>query len=180
MGLFKLGKMTFGSLFKKPETVLYPLQTKPVPAGLKGHIAIEVETCILCGLCERSCPTDCITVDKNERVWRINRYSCIQCGYCTTVCPKKCLAMEPGYAPAATAVEFDMFEVPQAAPAPKAVESAKAADEKPAPEGKETGDASRPQAEEKQQKPVDAVLEAKIAIMDAEKAEKVRTALGAR
>ena len=33
MGSFKLGGMTFGSLFKKPETVLYPLETKTPPAG---------------------------------------------------------------------------------------------------------------------------------------------------
>ena len=36
MGAFKLGKMTFGSLFKKPETVLYPFEKKPQPEGLKG------------------------------------------------------------------------------------------------------------------------------------------------
>ena len=28
MGSFKLGKMTLGGLFKKPETLLYPVQTK--------------------------------------------------------------------------------------------------------------------------------------------------------
>ena len=36
MGGFKLGKMTLGSLFKKPETVLYPVEKKEAPAGLKG------------------------------------------------------------------------------------------------------------------------------------------------
>lgn len=112
MGAFKLGKMTFGSLFKKPETVLYPIETKPQPVGLKGHIAIDVETCILCSMCDRSCPTGCITVDKAEHFWKINRFSCIQCGYCVTVCPKKSLAMEPGYAPAATKISEDSFDVP--------------------------------------------------------------------
>ena len=33
MGGFKLGKMTFGSLFKKPETVLYPVQKKSRRVG---------------------------------------------------------------------------------------------------------------------------------------------------
>ena len=101
MGVFKLGNMTFGSLFKKPETVKYPVERKPQPEGLKGHIAIDVDACILCGMCDRSCSTDCITVDKAARTWTIDRYQCVQCGYCITVCPKKCLSMEPNYAPAA-------------------------------------------------------------------------------
>ena len=49
MGSFKLGGMTFGSLFKKPETVLYPFEQKPAPAGLKGHIENDASACILCG-----------------------------------------------------------------------------------------------------------------------------------
>ena len=28
MGSFKLGKMTLGGLFKKPETLMYPVETK--------------------------------------------------------------------------------------------------------------------------------------------------------
>ena len=38
MGSFKLGKMTLGGLFKKPETLMYPVETKTPPAGLKGHV----------------------------------------------------------------------------------------------------------------------------------------------
>ena len=120
MGVFKLGKMTFGSLFKKPETVLYPIETKPQPAGLQDHIEIDVSTCILCGLCEKSCPTDCITVDKATSTWSTNPFACIQCGYCTLKCPKKCLNLLPGYQePGAEKVEeLRHRDVP--APAPKA------------------------------------------------------------
>ena len=113
MGAFKLGKMTFGSLFKKPETVLYPFESKPQPTGLKGHIVIDVNTCILCGMCERNCTTGCITVDKAARSWSINPYSCIQCGYCTTVCPKKCLHMDPNHWAAAPKKETQHFTVPE-------------------------------------------------------------------
>ena len=38
MGSFKLGGMTFGSLFKKPETLLYPFEKKEPYTGQKGHI----------------------------------------------------------------------------------------------------------------------------------------------
>lgn len=113
MGFFKLGTMTLGSLFKKPETVQYPFETKQPPAGLKGHIVVNVDDCILCGLCMRNCPTESITVDKPAREWRINPFSCIQCGYCTTVCPKKCLVMDPAYWTPGTQKDVEVFAVPE-------------------------------------------------------------------
>lgn len=59
MGSFKLGGMTFGSLFKKPETVLYPFEQKPAPVGLKGHIENDASACILCGICSQELPGRC-------------------------------------------------------------------------------------------------------------------------
>ena len=78
MGSFKLGGMTFGSLFKKPETVLYPFEQKPAPAGLKGHIENDASACILCGICAKSCPADAIAVEKKERTWAIDPFRCVQ------------------------------------------------------------------------------------------------------
>ena len=66
MGVFKLGKMTFGSLFKKPETVLYPVEKKPQPLGLKGHIELDVDLCILCGMCELRCPDYAIYIEESD------------------------------------------------------------------------------------------------------------------
>ena len=113
MGFFKLGTMTLGSLFKKPETVKYPFEKKEPPAGLKGHIVNETEKCILCGICMKNCPTSSIEVSKDDRVWRINPFSCIQCGYCTTVCPKKCLVMDPAYWQPGTSKTVEEFVVPE-------------------------------------------------------------------
>ena len=183
MGVFKLGKMTFGSLFKKPETVLYPVQSKPQPAGLKGHIAIDASNCILCGMCDRSCATNCITVDKGAQTWAIDRFQCVQCGYCITVCPKKCLVMDPNYAPASTEHTVDVVDIPkvdkaakQASEKPK--EKPSADDKKPVPEAAKEDVKTSPS--DNAPKASDAVLEAKIALMDPEKAEVVRKALEAR
>lgn len=112
MGSFKLGRMTLGSLFKKPETIQYPAQTKTPPAGLKGHIANDESTCILCGICQRTCPAGAIEVDKKARTWSIDRFRCVQCGSCARECPKACLTMEPTYAAPATAKSVDVVEVP--------------------------------------------------------------------
>lgn len=117
---FKLGKMTLGSLFKKPETILYPTVTKEIPVGLKGHVSNDVEQCILCGICMKRCPTGAITVDKPGRVWAIDRFRCVQCGNCVRECPKSCLYMEPTYIPPAFKKSIDSLEVPERAKPTKA------------------------------------------------------------
>lgn len=112
MGSFKLGGMTFGSLFKKPETTLYPVETKAAPRGLKGHIHNEVEKCILCGICAKTCPCHTITVDKKIRRWAIDPFMCVQCGSCVSACPKDCLHMLPTYTPVSASQFCNVFEVP--------------------------------------------------------------------
>lgn len=113
MAGFKLGKMTLGSLFKKPETLLYPVQTKQPPAGLKGHIANDVSVCILCSICQKRCPTAAILVDKKARTWSIDRFLCVQCGSCERECPKHCLTMEPSYPAVSTAKHVEVLNVPE-------------------------------------------------------------------
>ena len=114
MGSFKLGKMTLRSLFGKPETVLYPVQTRPMPEGLKGHVSNNIEECILCGICQKRCPCGAIAVDKAARTWTIDRFRCVQCGNCVRECPKACLSMKPAYAPPSTKKHVDVFNVPKA------------------------------------------------------------------
>lgn len=97
MGSFKLGKMTLRSVFKEPETILYPVVQKPHPEGLKGHIDNDMDVCILCGICEKTCPAAAIVVNKESKSWAIDRFRCVQCGACTRACPKDCLIMEPEY-----------------------------------------------------------------------------------
>lgn len=105
MGGFKLGGMTFGSLFKKPETTLYPFEHKAKPAGLKGHVEIDPPKCILCGICQKACPCSAITVSKADKTWTINSYRCVQCGMCIRSCPKACLNMNPEFPIAASSMK---------------------------------------------------------------------------
>ncbi len=112
MGSFKLGKMTLSSLFKQPETILYPTVAKKAPAGLKGHIENDIGVCILCGICEKTCPAGALRVDKKENYWAIDRFRCVQCAACTRACPKACLAMRPSYMKPSASMSEDVFFKP--------------------------------------------------------------------
>ncbi len=128
MGSFKLGKMTLRSLFGKPETVLYPVQTRPMPEGLKGHISNDITACILCGICQKRCPTGALSVDKKAGTWSIDRFRCVQCGSCVRECPKHSLSMEPTYAKPAMAKGLHVERKPEPTEEEKAAAAAKAAE----------------------------------------------------
>lgn len=113
MGSFKLGGMTFKSLFKKPETLLYPVQKKEPPKGLKGTVTINADACILCGICGRTCPTGAIEVHKPDRAWTIDHFRCVQCGSCVRACPKSALSMYPHYTNPARSKHRDEVSVPE-------------------------------------------------------------------
>lgn len=116
-----------GSLFKKPETLLYPFQKKTPYSGQKGHIVNNVDECILCGMCQRVCPCHCILVSKPERRWEINPFSCILCGSCTRSCPTKCLTMSPDPTDAVNAkYDIDLNVPENANKGKKAAEETKA------------------------------------------------------
>jgi formate hydrogenlyase subunit 6/NADH:ubiquinone oxidoreductase subunit I len=166
MGSFKLGGMTLKSLFSKPETIMYPVQERYKPEGLKGHIAIDVESCILCGICQKTCPAGAIVVDKAGESWSIDNFRCIQCGACWRECPKNSLTMEPTYPAPATQMSVVSFEVHPKKPARK--EGAQGTDAA-------TGaDAAKPAKATMTIEEQRAAMEAKIANMDPEKAAKVR------
>lgn len=55
---------------------------------------VDFSTCIKCGTCQRYCPADLITIDKEkvECVY-IDLDYCKGCGICANECPKKCIDM---------------------------------------------------------------------------------------
>lgn len=127
MGSFKLGKMTLRSLFKKPETVMYPAQKRYQPEGLKGHILNDIDACILCGICEKRCPTAAIKVAKKDGAWAIDRFRCVQCGTCVRECPKGSLSMDPDYPAPATKKSVETVHKPEPSEEEKAALAAKEA-----------------------------------------------------
>ena len=113
MGSFHLGAMTLRSLFKKPETLMYPAETKAPYAGQKGHVVNDVDGCILCAKCQKACPCHCIQVTKDARTWVIEPFMCIQCGSCVAACPTNCLSMDPAPTAISTAKTITEMAVPE-------------------------------------------------------------------
>ena len=101
------------NLFRRPTTIGYPFQPVDYPERMRGHIEIQIEDCICCGLCMRSCPSSALKVDRQAGTWAIDRFDCVQCGYCVSVCPKKCLTMNKGYTAPETEKTWETFKKPE-------------------------------------------------------------------
>jgi ech hydrogenase subunit F len=94
---FGFAKTVMKNLFSAPATTAYPAKPREYPERTRGHVEINIDNCIMCGMCMRSCPPGAIEVKRAENTWTINRFDCVQCGYCVEKCPKKCLSIVPGY-----------------------------------------------------------------------------------
>jgi len=135
MSFFPLASTALKNLFSRPATRLYPaVKREPFP-GTRGNLSIDFSQCILCGMCDRRCPANAITVSKEGRSWSVNHLSCVSCSCCVTVCPKKCLKLDPHASPALPASrKADGVETHVAPPAPPKPAAAAA----PADKGPET------------------------------------------
>lgn len=129
MNIMNFTKTVLENLFSKPATRRYPFVPREYPARTRGHIGIDIDKCIFCGICSKRCPTGAIAVSRPDRTWAIARFSCIQCGYCVESCPKKCLSMLQSYTEPDAVKTTDTFTGPPLPP-PPAKAAAPAAPEK--------------------------------------------------
>jgi NADH-quinone oxidoreductase subunit I len=108
--------VTFGTMFKKVNTELYPEEKKAVAPRYHGRHVLNrhpdgLEKCIGCELCAWACPADAIYVEGADntdaaryspgerygRVYQINYLRCIFCGLCIEACPTRALTMSNEY-----------------------------------------------------------------------------------
>ncbi|RYZ99101.1 MAG: NADH-quinone oxidoreductase subunit I [Sphingobacteriaceae bacterium] len=101
----------FKQLEKGTNTIQYPKQELPVPEVGRYQLDVEMDDCIVCDLCAKICPVDCITIDAIKATEAIGQTSdgttkrlyaakfeidmakCMYCGLCTIVCPTECIVM---------------------------------------------------------------------------------------
>ena len=102
---------TVKHLFKKPVTIQYPKQKKPMAPRYRGLHYLEMyedgtERCVCCGLCAAACPADAIYMEPAEvkekgirysKVYEINLLRCIYCGFCEEACPEEAIFLGHEY-----------------------------------------------------------------------------------
>ena len=96
-------------------TLTYPYESLPVPEVGRYRLHNEIDDCIVCDLCAKICPVNCIEIESikatedigltsdgtKKRLYagtfNIDLAKCCYCGLCTTVCPTDCLTMTKVY-----------------------------------------------------------------------------------
>ena len=121
-------RITLGQFFKTNVTVQYPHESLKMPERFRGHIELvrDPETgkalCFACKLCERACPSDCITVDgakldgakkKSVTQYVLDFTKCSLCGSCVEACRDGAIRYSHAYNLASTNKEdyiMDLFK----------------------------------------------------------------------
>ncbi|WP_257669025.1 4Fe-4S binding protein [Parapedobacter tibetensis] len=96
-------------------TVQFPKEKMPIPEVARYQLEVEMDDCIVCDLCAKSCPVDCIAIQSIRATDVIGKTSdgsvkrlyaakfdidmakCMYCGLCTVVCPTECITMTDQY-----------------------------------------------------------------------------------
>lgn len=107
-----------GSYFSQQDgttTIQYPHEKMPVPEVGRYNLHVEIDDCIVCDLCAKICPVDCIDIESIKSTGPIGQTSdgttkrlyaakfdidmakCMYCGLCTVVCPTECITMTDSY-----------------------------------------------------------------------------------
>ncbi|SDT40390.1 NADH-quinone oxidoreductase subunit I [Mucilaginibacter mallensis] len=105
----------FKQLEKGTNTIQYPSQELPVPEVGRYQLDVEMDDCIVCDLCAKICPVNCIDIESIKATEVIGQTSdgskkmlyaakfdidmakCMYCGLCTIVCPTECIVMTNQY-----------------------------------------------------------------------------------
>ena len=107
-GILSLPKgmaISFKYMFQRTATLQYPEERKEIPKRFRGILINDVPRCIVCELCAKVCPVNCIDIKKvrgadkkfKAEIFDIDLVTCLFCGLCTEACPTECLTMEGGY-----------------------------------------------------------------------------------
>jgi NADH-quinone oxidoreductase subunit I len=120
--------ITLGEFFKPAITVRYPYETLKISPRFRGHIELVRDPatgqpkCFVCKLCEKACPSDCITVEgikpegarrKTVTSYRLDFTKCSLCGSCVEACRDGAIRFSREYNLAGTRKEdfiMDLFQ----------------------------------------------------------------------
>lgn len=105
-------RITLGQFFKPQVTVHYPHESLKMAARFRGHIELvrDEQTgraiCFACKVCEKVCPSDCITVEgaklegekkKSVTEFKLDFTKCSLCGSCVEACKSEAIRFSRAY-----------------------------------------------------------------------------------
>jgi ech hydrogenase subunit F len=122
--MFEMTKNVLRNLSGKYSTRLYPFTRRDPYTGYRGRLEQNIDECIFCHMCEKRCPSVCISVDNKNFTWSCDPFACVYCGFCVDVCPTHCLSMSNIHR-SVTGERETMFY--QGKPKPKKAKAEKAA-----------------------------------------------------
>jgi NADH-quinone oxidoreductase chain I len=118
--------VTMKALFMPIVTVQYPREEIDISPSYRGHIDLILDPeknsyrCIMCGMCEKNCPSNCITV-KGEKLdgqkkktlvlFELDFTKCSLCGTCVEICPVNALEYSNEYNLAAYSREAFHYDI---------------------------------------------------------------------
>jgi formate hydrogenlyase subunit 6/NADH:ubiquinone oxidoreductase subunit I len=102
-------KTLFKNLSRGAATIDYPNAPVAKDPAARGGITLDIDKCIFCTLCVRTCPAYAINVDKELKEVEIKFFSCVLCAACTYICPKKCIYMQPQLNPPSSTITTERF-----------------------------------------------------------------------
>jgi ferredoxin len=63
------------------------------PPHAEAAPEVDMERCVLCGVCEKSCTYGAIHQDKDSKILEIDEEKCFHCGLCVTRCKLRAITM---------------------------------------------------------------------------------------
>jgi ech hydrogenase subunit F len=95
--MFKMTPLLLRNLLSPKATRSYPRVVRPALEGTRGRLLNRIEDCIFCTLCALKCPSQCLSVDKQQATWQYDPFRCVYCGICVEFCPVHCLYQDPTF-----------------------------------------------------------------------------------
>lgn len=118
--------ITFKYFLQPVVTVQYPHETLTMTPRFRGHIELvaDEETgeskCIVCGMCQKACPSGCITVNGEKpeggkkkvlTQYELDFTKCSLCGQCVESCKPEAITFSKDYNLAGPRKEAFVFDL---------------------------------------------------------------------